>query len=233
MDIFVEWIPQSWDFSYQVSAAVAFDELFRQSFENSLKYAPAMSRTVFLNGDHFSTFFTFKQFSRSFVGGTKLALVWVDAHVDLNLPYESPSGNLHGMIVRHLLGEGYDQLVSSPLIDLKNLYLVGGFERDPGEDKFLAEFNIKVLSSDELGKLRLDSPVFISFDFDILKRFYAVNTETDYGFSVEDITKKLKLFVSNNNVVALDFNEYNAYKDTNMECFHVAERVVSEMLEAL
>ena len=35
-----------------------------------------------------------------------LGLVWFDAHGDMNLPETSPSGNIHGMPLAHLLGRG-------------------------------------------------------------------------------------------------------------------------------
>jgi arginase len=35
-----------------------------------------------------------------------VTVVYFDAHADLNVPAESPSGALHGMVLRHLLGEG-------------------------------------------------------------------------------------------------------------------------------
>lgn len=38
------------------------------------------------------------------VYGADLALIWIDAHADLNTPETSPSGNLHGMPVAALLG---------------------------------------------------------------------------------------------------------------------------------
>src|SRR5690554_1537594 len=34
------------------------------------------------------------------------AVIWVDAHADLNTPSTSPSGNIHGMPLAHLLGLG-------------------------------------------------------------------------------------------------------------------------------
>jgi arginase len=42
--------------------------------------------------------------------GSRLHVAYFDAHADLNTPTESPSGALHGMVVRHLLGEGDDEL---------------------------------------------------------------------------------------------------------------------------
>lgn len=37
-----------------------------------------------------------------------LAVLWIDAHVDLNTPDSSPSGNLHGMVLGALLGLPFD-----------------------------------------------------------------------------------------------------------------------------
>ncbi|MBV1909658.1 MAG: arginase family protein [Kangiellaceae bacterium] len=34
------------------------------------------------------------------------AIIWFDAHGDLNTPESSPSGHFHGMVLRTLLGEG-------------------------------------------------------------------------------------------------------------------------------
>jgi arginase len=42
--------------------------------------------------------------------GPRLHVAYFDAHADLNTPPESPSGALHGMVVRHLLGEGDAEL---------------------------------------------------------------------------------------------------------------------------
>jgi arginase len=40
-----------------------------------------------------------------------LAVVWLDAHGDLNTPETSPSAHFHGMVLRTLLGAGPDALV--------------------------------------------------------------------------------------------------------------------------
>ncbi len=40
------------------------------------------------------------------VAGDDLAVVWIDAHADLNTPDSSPSGAFHGMVLRAIAGEG-------------------------------------------------------------------------------------------------------------------------------
>jgi arginase len=44
--------------------------------------------------------------------GKKVGLLWVDAHGDINTPETSPSGNIHGMPVAALLGEGPPELTT-------------------------------------------------------------------------------------------------------------------------
>jgi len=42
--------------------------------------------------------------------GGRIGLLWVDAHTDMNVPETSPSGNIHGMPLAHLIGRGLTSL---------------------------------------------------------------------------------------------------------------------------
>ena len=57
-------------------------------------------------------------------------LLWIDAHGDFNIPETSPSGNIHGMPLSILTGEGDDILVNigraGAKIDPENVVLIGG-----------------------------------------------------------------------------------------------------------
>ncbi|WP_374369043.1 arginase family protein [Dongia sp.] len=69
-----------------------------------------------------------------------LALVYIDAHADLNAAAESPSGHFHGMVVRALLGEApaaFAPLIATPLRP-EQLFYVSARERDPAEDQAIA-----------------------------------------------------------------------------------------------
>ena len=44
--------------------------------------------------------------------GQDLAVIWVDAHGDINTPETSPSGNVHGMPLAASMGVGYDALTN-------------------------------------------------------------------------------------------------------------------------
>ena len=59
----------------------------------------------------------------------KVGLIWFDAHGDMNLPETSPSGNIHGMPLAHLLGYGDPQLSTilgaNPAVAPENVALIG------------------------------------------------------------------------------------------------------------
>ena len=64
----------------------------------------------------------------------KMALVWLDAHGDLNTPETSPSGNQWGMPLRMLLDAG--------TVEPRNVALLGARNLDPPEEEFIAESGI-------------------------------------------------------------------------------------------
>lgn len=63
-----------------------------------------------------------------------LAVVWIDAHGDLNTPETSPSGNLWGMPLRMAIDEGSVAAARVALVAARNL--------DPPELAFVAEHGI-------------------------------------------------------------------------------------------
>jgi GNAT superfamily N-acetyltransferase len=65
--------------------------------------------------------------------GERLAVVWFDAHADLNTPESSPSGAFHGMVLRTLLGEGPAELVPDAILRPEQVVLSGVRAMDEGE----------------------------------------------------------------------------------------------------
>ena len=83
--------------------------------------------------------------------GGDLAVLWLDAHADLNTPATSPSGHFHGMPLRTLLGDGpavCTRLIARPLTP-RQVFLVGVREFDPAEAEYVARHAIPVLGDDE------------------------------------------------------------------------------------
>jgi arginase len=84
--------------------------------------------------------------------GGDLAVVWFDAHGDLNTPATSPSGHFHGMVLRTLTGDGPRRYVSAlarPLLP-SQIFLAGTRDLDPGESAFIQQHNLSVTTSDAL-----------------------------------------------------------------------------------
>lgn len=75
-----------------------------------------------------------------------LAVLWFDAHADMNTPASSPSGNFHGMVLRTLLGDGPAVLLAGlprPL-EPAQVFLVGTRYLDPAEAAYIQRTGIAV-----------------------------------------------------------------------------------------
>ncbi len=86
----------------------------------------------------------------------KVGLLWIDAHGDINTPESSPSGNIHGMPVASLLGEGPPELTGiggeRPKVDPKNVALVGIRSLDDGEKVRLKRFGVQVHTMSDIDR---------------------------------------------------------------------------------
>ncbi|HEX7835076.1 MAG TPA: arginase family protein, partial [Pseudolysinimonas sp.] len=72
----------------------------------------------------------------------KTALVWFDAHPDLNSPATSPSGAFAGMVLRSIVDDG--------VVPAERVFLAGARSWDPGEETFVAEAGIRAFAVEEL-----------------------------------------------------------------------------------
>ncbi len=84
----------------------------------------------------------------------KVGLLWVDAHTDMNIPGSSPSGNIHGMPVSHLIGEGIQELVDlaggGRAIDPANIALLGIRSVDRKEREIVKEAGVRAYTMTEI-----------------------------------------------------------------------------------
>ena len=108
-------------------------EIVRASRQVSAKVERIVAKGHFplvLGGDHSISVGTVSAIAAaSRREGKRVGLLWVDAHGDINTPETSPSGNIHGMPVAALLGEGPPELTSiggeGPKLDPRNVAMVG------------------------------------------------------------------------------------------------------------
>ncbi len=94
--------------------------------------------------------------------GEEMGLIWFDAHGDMNIPGVSPSGNIHGMPLAHLLGRGDPDLAGilgfAPKLNPDKVVLIGIRAIDSGERKIIRESGIHVFTMrdiDETGMAKV------------------------------------------------------------------------------
>ena len=87
------------------------------------------------------------------------AVLWIDAHADINTPSTTPSGNLHGCPVSFLLGlpgtdvaPFKDWLPAKPALQAQDIVYIGLRDIDSGERKILRENGIKCYSMHEVDR---------------------------------------------------------------------------------
>jgi arginase len=88
----------------------------------------------------------------------RLAVVWLDAHGDLNTPETSPSGNAWGMPLRMAIDEGS--------VRAADVALVGARDLDPPEAEFVAASGI---DDDVARALDGTDAAYIALDVDVLE----------------------------------------------------------------
>ena len=91
-------------------------------------------------------------------GNDTLAVVWIDAHGDLNTPATSPSGNAWGMPLRMLLDDG--------LVEPDDVALIGARSLDPGEVEFIGSSGIHTGRGAVQRALEGAGAVYVALDAD-------------------------------------------------------------------
>lgn len=86
--------------------------------------------------------------------GQGIGLIWVDAHTDMNTPETTPSGNIHGMVLSVLTGQGPQSLleigVAIPAVAPENVTVLGARDIDPPEKERVRETGIRVITMSEI-----------------------------------------------------------------------------------
>jgi arginase len=91
--------------------------------------------------------------------GREMAVIWVDAHADINTPETSDSGNIHGMPVAFLTGLATEErkdifgwIEDDMKISVKKLVYIGLRDVDRGEKLILRENGIKAFSMHDIDR---------------------------------------------------------------------------------
>lgn len=156
-------------FQSQQEGLQNYDEIL--TFSNNLKDKVSESIKnqhfpIILGGDHSLAIGSISGVSEHY---KELGIIWYDAHGDLNLPEESPSGNVHGMPLRVLAGEGEETLVNlggfAPKVKPENIVLIGMRDLDYGERAYIKKHQIKTYTMAEVDELGIKKVVQESIDY--------------------------------------------------------------------
>jgi arginase len=104
--------------------------------------------SVILGGDHSIAIGTFSALSSHYRDqDLDIGLIWFDAHADINTPASSPSGNIHGMPLSVILGDGERELVElegfSPKLKPEYFAHIGARDVDIGEKRGICSKGIR------------------------------------------------------------------------------------------
>jgi arginase len=91
----------------------------------------------------------------------RVALVWLDAHGDLNTPETSPSGDLWGMPLRMLLDAG--------AVEPDDVILLGARNLDPPEWEYVASIGLRTDPSELESAIDGAPGVYVALDADALE----------------------------------------------------------------
>jgi arginase len=178
----------------------------------------------------------------------KIGLLWIDAHGDINTPDTSPSGNIHGMPVAALLGEGPPELTSiggeGRKVDPANVALVGIRSLDDGEKARLKRFGVQVHTMSDVDRHGIHRVmkkalarvtdgtdyVHVSFDLDAVDPTVApgVGTPVKGGLDYREAHLIMELLHDSGIMTSLELVEVNPIlDDRNQSALFAVELVQS------
>jgi arginase len=160
--------------------------------------------------------------------GRKLRILWLDAHADFNTSTVTPSGNVHGMPVACLCGNGPRELVelggSSPAIRAEQIRQIGIRSVDAGEKRLVHDAGLDIYDMryiDEVGMRRAmeealegvdaDTHLHVSFDVDFLDPSIApgVGTTVPGGPNYREAQLVMEMIADTGRMRSLDIVEMN------------------------
>ncbi|MDE2299756.1 MAG: arginase [Burkholderiales bacterium] len=164
--------------------------------------------------------------------GKKLRVLWLDAHADFNTNALTPSGNLHGMPVACLCGQGPRALVeiggTVPALNPKSIRQIGIRSVDPGEKRLVHDAGLEVFDMryiDEMGMrhamelalatIDAHTHLHVSFDVDFLDAAIApgVGTTVQGGPTYREAQLCMEMIADTGARASLDVMELNPALD--------------------
>ena len=183
---------------------------------------------LFIGGDHSIAIGTVAAVTNSEPTG----LIWIDAHADFNTPGTSPSGNIHGMPLAVLIGEGHDSLVNvgkkGAKINPDNVVLICQRDLDEKEKQRLKKYGITIFTMRDIDEQGISSiahkalmkfnhlkNIHLTLDMDALDPLEApgVGTPVPGGISYREAHLLMEVFADSGKITSMDLVEINPILD--------------------
>ena len=204
---------------------------------------------ILLGGDHSLSIGSISAVARHCKAhGRKLRVLWFDAHADFNTPALTPSGNIHGMPVACLCGDGPDVLTQlagfAPAMKAREIRQVGIRSVDPGEKRRVHEAGIEVFDMryiDETGmrhamemalaQIGPDTHLHVSLDVDFLDPDIApgVGTTVRGGPTYREAQLCMEMIADTGHLASLDVVELNPALDVRNRTAELAVDLIESL----
>ncbi|WP_252843516.1 GNAT family N-acetyltransferase [Actinoallomurus purpureus] len=165
--------------------------------------------------------------------GDRLAVVWFDAHGDLNTPGSSPSGAFHGMVLRTLLGDGPADLVPGRPLKPRQVVLAGVRDLDPAERDYAAATGIPTVTDPEglVEAVGDASAVYVHIDLDVLDPavFRSVGVPAPGGLTPDRLLAMVTALARRFEVAGLGITEYEPARPEDQD---LLADLIPSMVEA-
>ncbi|MCI1728359.1 MAG: arginase [Chiayiivirga sp.] len=180
--------------------------------------------------------------------GRKLRVLWLDAHADFNTSQITPSGNVHGMPVACLCGNGPRPLThlggDAPALRPDQLRQIGIRSVDEGERRLVHEIGLDIYDMryiDEIGIKRAmeealdgcdaDTHLHVSFDVDFLDPGIApgVGTTVKGGPNYREAQLVMEMIADTGLMRSLDIVELNPAFDMHNQTAELAVDLVESL----
>jgi arginase len=180
----------------------------------------------------------------------KLGVIWIDAHADLNTPATSRSGNVHGMPLAALLGNG-DKAMSSiagagAAVRASDVALVGLRDLDQPERthikkwglgaftmRSLDERGVRAVLEEAIARITKDTAgIWVSFDMDVIDPAEApgVGTAVPGGMTYREAHLAMEMLADTGKIVGLDLVEVNPVLDEHNRTAEIACELILSAL---
>ena len=181
----------------------------------------------------------------------RLGVVWVDAHTDMNTPGTSPSGNIHGMPVACLLGEGpaaltTQLLAGDPALRPEDIVLIGIRDVDRREAETVRRQGVRAYTMSELDSrgtalclreamdaiTRRTDGIHLSFDLDGVDPAEApgVGTPVPGGLSLRESHLLCEMASQTGRLVGMEMVELNPTRDVRNKTGELARWLIESAL---